>query len=102
MCVCGCLRGKRGFGEVQGGPVVITSDLLARSRASQKPLQMHPVCKPCAIKREVERERECLCGGRSCGVGPLCCHPCSRGVSMQALTLNIDAHFEDIFIIIIY
>lgn len=32
--VCGCLRGKRGFGEVQGGPVVITSDLSARSRAS--------------------------------------------------------------------
>lgn len=44
--VCGCLRGKKGFGEVQGGPVVITSDLSARSRASQKPLQMHPVCKP--------------------------------------------------------
>lgn len=61
--VCGCLRGKRGFGEGQRGPVVITSDLSARSRASHKPLQMHPVCKPHVPQSE--RERLSVWGGSS-------------------------------------
>lgn len=47
MCVCvWVFKGVRGGGEVQGGPVVVTSDLSARSRASQKPLQMHPALRP--------------------------------------------------------
>ena len=47
VCVCvGVFKGVRGGGEVQGGPVVVTSDLSARSRASQKPLQMHPAWRP--------------------------------------------------------
>lgn len=86
--VCGCLRGKKGFGEVQGGPVVITSDLSARSRASQKPLQMHPVWKPHVPQRE-GGGRVCVfvCGGSSL------LSSCCRGAFMKAPTLYPSEHF---------
>lgn len=77
--VCGCLRGKWGFGEVQGGPVVITSDLSARSRASQRPLQMHPVCK--AHVPQSERER--LSGGVISVVIPVEVHLCVHCLSIH-------------------
>lgn len=42
MDVCWLARFKGVLVGVLGGPVVVTSDLAAHSRASHKPLQMHP------------------------------------------------------------
>lgn len=71
-CVWGLegFKGVRGGGEVQGGPVVVTSDLSARSRASQKPLQMHPAWEPPVPQRERGKERT--------GSASLSCHRCHR------------------------
>lgn len=55
--------GLKGFKGVKcvggkGGPVVVTSELSARFRASQKPLQMHPAWEPPVPQTERENKRK--------------------------------------------
>lgn len=88
VCVS-VFKGVRGYGEVLGGPVVVTSDLLARSRASQKPLQMCPAWEP-PRATETERERE---RASKRGRGSFSCHRCHRDGCTRKSTHKTSTQF---------